>query len=380
MKIAAAVLREVAAPPPYTASRPLAVQEVNLDPPGAGELLVRIEAAGVCHSDLSVVDGNRPRPVPMVLGHEAAGVVEEVGAGVDDVAPGDHVVLTFVPACGLCSACAGGRPALCPRAAVANAEGRMLGGGRRLHGTSGDLHHHLGVSGFAERAVVARGSAVALPPGVPFDVAALFGCAVLTGVGAILNTAAVHPGESVVVFGLGGVGLAAVLGARLAGAYPVVAVDPVATKRELARELGADDAVAPADAEQAVFDRLDRGADHTIEAVGQTEVLTTAYRLTRPGGTTVAVGLAHPDARMTISPVSLVGEARRLVGSYLGEAVPQRDIPRLVALWRAGRLPVERLHTGTLPLSDVNEAMDALAGGAVIRQILDPRPTLDPRS
>lgn len=380
MRIAAAVLHEIGSPPPYAESRPLSVEEVVLDPPGAGELLVRIEAAGVCHSDLSVVDGNRPRPVPMVLGHEAAGVVEEVGAGVDDVTPGDHVVLTFVPACGRCSACAEGRPTLCARAALANTEGRMLGGGRRLHGTQGDLHHHLGVSGFAERAVVSRGSAVPVPTDIPFDVAALFGCAVLTGVGAILNTAAVRPGESVVVFGLGGVGLSAVLGACVAGAYPVVAVDPVATKRDLARALGADDAVAPADAEQAVLDRLGRGADHTVEAVGQAEVLATAYRLTRPGGTTVAVGLAHPEARVTIAPVSLVGEGRRLVGCYMGDAVPQRDIPRLITLLRAGRLPVDRLHSETLPLSEVNEAMDALAGGAVVRQILDPRATLEPRS
>lgn len=350
---------------------PLSVAEVDLDPPREGELLVRVEAAGVCHSDLSVRDGTRPRPTPMVLGHEAAGVVEEA-RGVADVEPGDHVVLSFVPSCGSCAECASGRPALCPRAAAANAAGTLLSGDRRLRRRGDELHHHLGVSAFAERAVVARGSAVVISRDVPFDTAALFGCAVLTGVGAVLNTAGVRPGESAAVFGLGGVGLSAVMGARLAGAAPLVAVDPVEAKRELALELGADAALAPDDAVEAIRDLTGGGARHVFEAVGSASVLEAAYLATGRGGTTVTMGLPHPDSLLAIQALSLVAEARTLVGSYMGSSVPQRDIPRLVALWRAGRLPVEKLRAETLPLDGINRALDALAGGGVVRQIVRP--------
>lgn len=372
MKVEAAVLHEVGRPRPYAASRPVVVEELSLDAPGPGELLVRIAAAGVCHSDLSVVDGNRPRPTPMVLGHEAAGVVEAVGPGVSDVAGGDHVVLTFVPACGVCAACGGGRPALCSRAAAANTEGRLLAGGRRLHRGSEAINHHLGVSAFAERAVVARGSAVVVPRDIPLQTAAVLGCAVLTGVGAVVHTAGVRPGESVAVFGLGGVGLSAILGAVVAGAHPIVAIDPVESKRRLAVALHADVAADPARADQAVRDLTGDGVDYAIEAVGHPGVLAAAYRATCRGGTTVAVGLAHPDAELRLAPTTLVAEGRRLVGSYLGDTAPQRDVPRLLALWRAGRLPLERLHSGVLPLGEVNAALDALAAGEVVRQLLQP--------
>jgi alcohol dehydrogenase len=372
MNVRAAVLEEVGRPAPYADSLPLSVSEVQLDGPGASELLVRVEAAGVCHSDLSVVDGNRPRPVPMVLGHEAAGVVEAVGPGVGDVREGDHVVLTFVPSCGTCAACASGRPMLCAAAAAASGEGRLLGGDRRFHRDGVELHHHLGVSAFAERTVVARGSAVVVADDVPLDVAALFGCAVLTGVGAVLNTAGVRPGDSAAVFGLGGVGLAAVMGAALAGAYPLVAVDPVAAKRGLALELGATHESAPETAVPLIRELTRGGADFAFEAVGVPAVLGDAYAATGRGGTTVAMGLPHPAAELTLPALSLVAEARTLVGSYLGSSVPQRDVPAYVELWRAGRLPVERLQAATVPLDGINEAMDALAGGEVVRQIVRP--------
>jgi alcohol dehydrogenase len=370
--VRAAVLQEIGAQPPYSASRPLQVLDLELDQPGPGELLVRIEAAGVCHSDLSVIDGSRPRPVPMVLGHEAAGVVEAVGAGVTDVREGAHVVLAFVPSCGSCGACASGQPALCGAAAAANAEGRLLGGGRRFRTGDRELHHHLGVSGFAERTVVSRGSAVVVDDDVPFETAALFGCATLTGAGAVLNTARVRAGESVAVFGLGGVGLAAVMAAAVAGARPLVAIDPVPAKRELARELGATHAFGPDEAVEAIRDVTRGGARHTFEAVGHPRVLQAAYAAGCRGGTTVAMGLPAPTLELTLSAVSLVADARTLMGSYMGSSVPQRDVPLFVDLWRSGRLPVERLHSGTLPLDDVNEAMDALAAGEVVRQILRP--------
>ncbi|HYR55877.1 MAG TPA: alcohol dehydrogenase catalytic domain-containing protein, partial [Myxococcaceae bacterium] len=239
MKTTAAVLRAVTDRRPYTESRPLSIEEVDLGAPRAGELLVRIAAAGVCHSDVSVVDGSRVRPLPMVLGHEASGVVEEVGAGVRDVQAGDHVVLTFVPSCGICAECSSGRPALCTPAAAANGKGALLHGPPLLRDREGKpVNHHLGVSGFARHAVVARESAVVVPKDVPLPVAALFGCAVLTGAGAVLNTASVRPGQSVAVFGLGGVGLAAVMGAAMASAHPIIAIDPVESKRKLSLELG----------------------------------------------------------------------------------------------------------------------------------------------
>jgi alcohol dehydrogenase len=372
----AAVLLADDRPRPFTESRPLEVLELDLAPPGPGELLIRVDAAGVCHSDLSVVDGNRPRPTPMVLGHEAAGEVLEVGAGVTDVAVGDHVVLVFVPRCGTCAACAAGTPALCPRAAAANTAGELLRGGRRFGDLDGrPINHHLGVSAFAEHAVVDRGSVVIVPDDIPPATAALFGCALLTGVGAVLSTAAVRPGEPVAVLGLGGVGLAAVMGAAVAGANPVVAVDPVASKRELALELGATHVVDPATeggSAEGIRALVPGGVAHAFEAVGSAAVLAEAWAATARGGTTVAIGLPHPSEELRISAAQLVGEARTLVGSYLGGAVPARDLPRMIELWRAGRLPVERLHSTSLPLDDVNLAMDELADGRTVRQVLLP--------
>jgi alcohol dehydrogenase len=361
----AAVLHEIGRGRPYAETRPLAVEELELAPPQAGELQIRVGAAGLCHSDLSVVDGTRPRPVPMVLGHEAAGVVEAVGPGVADVREGDHVVLSFVPSCGTCAECAGGEPILCSAAAAANGEGRLLGGGRRFSCDGEERHHHLGVSAFSERIVVARGSAVVVDPSVPLEIAALFGCAVVTGAGAVLNTARVGAGDSVAVFGLGGVGLAAVMGAALAGAHPVVAIDPVAPKRELALELGATTALHPDEVG-------DLRVRYAFEAAGSPAVLEAAYRATARGGTTVAIGLPHPSRELTLNALSLVAESRTLTGSYLGSSVPQRDVPRLIALWQAGRLPVERLRAGTLGLNGLNEALDALADGSVVRQIVVP--------
>jgi alcohol dehydrogenase len=365
VKTTAAVLVEMGRETPYEASMPLVVEELELAGPGEGEVLVEIAAAGLCHSDLSVVDGTRPRPVPMVLGHEAAGVVEAVGPEVTDVREGDHVVLSFVPSCGLCAECAGGEPVLCAAAAAANGEGRLLGGGRRFSVDGGAVHHHLGASAFSERIVVARPSAVVVDPSVPLEIAALFGCAVVTGAGAVLNTAHVRPGDSVAVFGLGGVGLAAVMGAALAGAHPLVAIDPVERKRDLALEVGATAAIHPDDAGAL-------GVRYAFEAVGHPAVLEAAYASTARGGTTVAIGLPHPSRELTLNALSLVAESRTLKGSYLGSAVPQRDIPLLVSLWQAGRLPVERLRGDTLGLEELNGALDALADGQVVRQIVVP--------
>jgi len=373
VSVTGAVLREMGRPGPYASSRPLELAELRLDPPGPGELRVRVRAAGLCHSDLSVVDGSRPRVMPMVLGHEAAGEVIEVGPEAGAFAPGDHVVLAFVPACGRCGPCRIGRPALCEPGAAANAAGSLLTGARRWHeeGSGEELHHHLGISAFAEEIVVSARSAVRVEPELPFEVAALFGCAVLTGVGAVINTAGVKLGESVAVFGLGGVGLAAVLGAVSAGANPVVAIDRVPEKLELARELGATSTLlADPSTVAEVREATDGGAHHAIETVGHEAVLAGAYAATRRGGSTVTVGLPHPERMLSIPAVSLVAEERTLRGSYLGSCVPERDIPRLVGLHRAGRLPVERLITHRLSLDELNEGMDRLARGEAVRQIV----------
>ena len=370
MKVRGAVLRELGRPAPYAQSRPLEIAELQLDPPGRGELLVRVRAAGLCHSDLSVIDGSRPRVMPMVLGHEAAGEVVEAGPGVSGLAAGDHVVLTFVPSCGGCASCLAGRAALCEPAAAANGAGTLLSGGRRWRDGAGDeLHHHLGVSAFAEHVVVSERSAVRVDPALPFDVAALFGCAVLTGVGAVLHSAQVAPGDSVAIFGLGGVGLAALLGARLAGAGAIVGVDVAPSKLDRARELGATQTVlAGPDAVAEVRDATGGGATHVIETAGSARVLADAYAATRRGGTTVTVGLPHPEQLLSIQAVGLVAEERTLRGSYLGSSVPARDIPRLVALHLAGRLPVERLLTHRIALDELNEGFDRLARGEAIRQ------------
>lgn len=366
------ILDQLGAERPYAVSEPVRVRSVTLGAPRAGELRVRVDAAGVCHSDLSVVNGSRPRPVPMALGHEATGIVEEIGDGVSDVAIGDRVVLVFVPSCGSCPPCVRGEPALCAAGAVANGAGGLLGGGSRISMDGKPVHHHLGVSAFSEQVVVDRSSAVVVPSDIPADIAAMFGCALLTGVGAVLNTAQVRPGESVVVFGLGGVGLAVLMGAVLSGASPVYAVDPVPAKRDLALELGATGCFAPDEAVAGLAAVLAEGVDVAFEAVGSEQVMASAFDVTRRGGRTVAVGLPHPERSLVLPAVRVVAEAKSLIGSYMGSAQPQRDIPRLISLWRSGRLPVERLRGGSYRLDEVAQAFDDLESGETLRQVIIP--------
>jgi len=372
MRVRAAVLKTVGLPPPYARSRPLEVAELDLAPPGRGEVLVRVRAAGLCHSDLSVIDGSRPRPVPMALGHEAAGAVEALADGVTDLAVGDHVVLVFVPSCGRCGPCAAGRPALCEPGARANGAGSLLSGERRLSYKAEPVNHHLGVSAFADHAVVARESCVKIDPDLPLDLAALFGCAVLTGVGAVINTAKVEPGASVAVVGLGGVGLSAVIGARLAGARQIVAVDLSDEKLAFARRLGATDAVnaASPDAVQTVRGLSGGGVAFAFDMAGALPALELAYAVTARGGTTVTAGLPHPDKRLALEPVTLVAEERTLKGSYIGSAAPSRDVPRLIGLFRAGVLPVDALLTHRLKLDEINEGFDRLREGVGVRQVV----------
>lgn len=363
--IRGAVLERIGAPRPYAASRPISIVDLDLGAPGPGEVLVRIEAAGVCHSDLSVVDGNRVRPVPMLLGHEAAGIVEALGDGVSDLAVGQRVVLVFMPRCGHCAACATQGLTPCEPGSAANNAGTLLGGGIRLVGDGHPVYHHLGVSGFATHAVVNRASAVPVPHDVPPEVAALLGCAVLTGGGAVLNVGDPRPGQSVAVVGLGGVGMAAVLTALTYPDVRVIGVDQLPEKLSAAEGLGAHETYTPERAADAGVK-----ADVVVEAVGHPAALETAVGLTAPGGRTVTVGLPRPDARISLSPLGFVAEGRSLIGSYLGSAVPRRDIPRFVALWQSGRLPVESLVSSRIRLDDINEAMDHLADGIAVRQLI----------
>jgi alcohol dehydrogenase len=366
MRIRGAVLEQIGLPRPYAQSRPLSVGELDLAPPGDTELLVRIEAAGLCHSDLSVVDGNRVRPVPMLLGHEAAGVVEATGTGISDVRIGQRVVMTFLPRCGRCPACATNGLTPCQPGSAANAEGTLMGGERRLSRDGEAIHHHLGVSGFATHAVVDRASVVLVPPDVPPVVASLLGCAVLTGGGAVINAGRPQAGQTVIVVGLGGVGVAAVLTALAHHEVRVIGVDRLPEKLARVRAMGVHEAYTPDEARESGLK-----AAVVIEAVGHARALETAVDLTAPGGRTVTVGLPPPDARISLSPLGLVAEGRSLIGSYLGSSVPSHDIPHFVGLWRAGRLPVESLVSATISLEEINDGMDQLADGHAVRQIIN---------
>ena len=372
MKVRAAVLNAMGATSPYAKSRPLTIEEVELRPPGPGEILVRMGAAGLCHSDLSVINGDRPRPTPMALGHEAAGVVEALGTGVDDLKKGDHVVLVFVPSCGHCNPCAEGRPALCEPGAAANTAGTLLSGERRIFKDGKPIHHHMGCSAFAEAAVVSRRSVVKITPDLPLDEAALFGCAVLTGVGAVVNTGQIRAGSSVAVVGLGGVGLASVLGAAASGARCLVAVDLSDEKHTLAMALGATHTFNAADPDvvNKVKEATRGGVDYAIEMAGSTRAFETAYRITRRGGTTITAGLPPPSATWAMPSTNLVAEERTIKGCYIGTCVPSRDLPRYIDLYQAGKLPVNKLMSGRMKLEQINEGFDLLHEGKAVRQVV----------
>ena len=378
MKITGAVLREMRAQRPYAQSRPIDVTSVELGEPGPHEVLIRMTAAGLCHSDLSVVDGNRPRPLPMLLGHEGAGVVEQVGADVTEFAPGDHVVTVFLPRCGQCANCATDGKLPCTPGTASNNAGvlpfdgeirRLSESGESIHPRAGQpgepINHHLGVSVFATHAIVNAASIVKVGSDVPPQIAAPLGCAVLTGGGAVLNAGKPAPGDDIMVVGLGGVGMAALLTALSVGTGEVIGVDANPEKLERARKLGASQVYTPAEVAEAGVK-----APVVIEAAGHPKAFETAYSATAVGGTTVTVGLPAPDALSQIHPLTLTAEARTVVGSYLGSAVPSRDIPQYEQMWREGKLPVEELVSGIVHLDDINAAMDTLADGKAVRQVI----------
>lgn len=367
MKVRGAVLREMGLERPFANSQPMTIEELELDEPGPGEILVRMSAAGVCHSDLSVVDGNRPRPLPMLLGHEGAGIVEKLGDGVDDLSVGDQVVTVFLPRCGECANCLTDGKLPCTPGSATNGAGTLPFDGHkvRLHDHTGaEVNHHLGASVFATHAVLNRASVVPVGSDVPAPIAAVLGCAVLTGGGAVLNAGAPGPEDEVMIVGLGGVGMAALITALSIDTAGVIGVDANPDKLVRAKELGAVEVFTPEELG-------DRKAPIVIECVGHPRAFETAFNSTAVGGTTVTVGLPSPEAQAHITPVTLTAEARTVIGSYLGSAVPSRDIPVYADLWREGKLPVEELISDTIGLDDLNSAFDALADGTVVRQIID---------
>lgn len=367
MKIKAAVLYEIGAARPYAQTQPVRIEEVDLAPPGPGEVLVKVAVAGVCHSDLSVVNGNRPRPTPMVLGHEASGVVEEVGEGVSRLSRGDHVVFVFMPSCGACDMCRAGRPSLCAKGFVCNGAGTLINGAKRLSKNGKPLFHQVGVSCFAEYAVADQSSLVKVEKDLPLEDAALFSCAVITGVGAVMNTASMPKGASAAIVGLGGTGLAALMGAKAAGASTIAGFDPLPEKRAKAQSLGAEAVYDPM--EEGTIERVG-GFDYVFECVGNVQAMEFSYAITKMGGTTVSSGLSHPDKTFSIQHVNLVAQEKTIKGSYLGSCVVERDIPHYIDLFQSGRLPVDQLISRRIGLDDLNEAFDRLADGSEVRQVI----------
>ncbi len=352
----------------YEYGAPLVIEELELDPPREGELLVRMAASGVCHSDLHTARGIHPTAVPTVLGHEGAGVVEEVGPGVTHVEPGDHVMLTWLPYCGRCRQCRRGRPNRCEE--VAWYDTTLADGTCRLH-KDGQRIHHYNTSSFAERSVVPAQTAIPVDPDLPLTELALMGCAVMTGVGAALNTAGVRPGDTAVVVGCGGVGLNVVQGCAIGGATTIVAVDIVQSKLELARELGATHAVDAGveDPIESVRDLTGGGADYAFEALGSPQTIELALQLTGRGGQAILVGMAPPDARIPVDALTLTVEERAVRGCWYGSCVPLRDFPILVDLYRSGRLRLDPLIT-RCSLEDVNEAFRQIEAGSTARSVI----------
>jgi len=354
---------------------PVEVLDVDLAPPGAGEVKVRIAAAGVCHSDLHIWRGDWPRTTPCVLGHEGSGIVVEVGAGVTHLREGDPVVLSWVAPCGECRYCLAGHEARCRLAAtVVGPLGVLNDGTSRLSRDGETVHHYLGVSSWAEYAVVPASGAIKVRTDAALDVAALVGCAVATGVGAVLNTAKVEQGATVVVIGCGGVGLSIVQGARLAGASRIVAVDLLAGKTDVALTMGATDAIVASsgDVVDAVFDLIPDGVDYAFDGIGHTTTTEQAIGMLGLGGAAVVVGLPASGRRASFEPLVLAEGDQRILGSNYGSVRPSRDIPWLVDQYVEGRLQLDELVSARRPLEDAADALAQLELGAVLRTLLVP--------
>lgn len=361
----------------YQAKEPLVLETVEVLPPGPGEVTVRMMAAGVCHSDLHVMKGDLAMKTPIILGHEGSGIVEEVGAGVTSLEPGDHVIPIWRMSCGRCEYCLGGRPALCDVGTAMRFTGLMPDGQTRFRNAAGEpILHYAGVSTFSQRSTMPEGAAVKIPKSVSFEHAAMIGCGVITGYGAVMNATRVPPGGTVAVIGCGGIGLNIVQTARLAGAAKIIAIDRIPAKLDYARTMGATHFINSAVHEPvaAVKDLTGGlGVDHAFEAIGLAEPIEQAYDMTRKGGTCVVVGIAPPEARARINVNQLVYAEKTLKGSIYGSTRPRIDLLRLIELHEQGRLDLDSLLTKTWPLSQINEAYAALERGEVARSLVLPQ-------
>src|SRR6266850_2792958 len=355
----------------YEQGKPLGVEDLELEPPRTDEVLVRMVASGVCHSCLHAADGSwKGVPVPIVLGDEGAGVVEEVGPGVDGLQRGDHVILSWAPTCGRCHYCVIGRPNLCERRQPGR--GVLPDGTTRLSLGGLPVYHYGHVATYASRTVVHESCAIKIDPAMPLDRAALIGCSVMTGVGAVINTAAVPPGASVAVFGVGGVGLNVIQGGAMVTAHPIIAVDLLASKLDLARAVGATHAIDASKEDPAAAIRAitGRGADFTFVAVGATRPITQAVDALAPGGTCVLIGVPETGATVPMDVRPLVTGERVIRGSSYGSARTREDLPRLVSLYQAGKLRIDEMITHRYALEDANEAFRALAAGELGRGVI----------
>jgi Zn-dependent alcohol dehydrogenase len=370
VKINAAVLERTGGP--------MTVTELDLAEPGPGEVLVRLHASGVCHSDQNAIDGTAETRCPAVLGHEGAGVVEAVGPGVTRVAPGDHVALSWAPSCGHCAECLRDLPQLCSTAWPAMGTGGLLDGTSRLSRDGDPVYHYSFISSFADACVLPERSCVRIPRDVPFDVAGLVGCAVTTGVGAVWRTAGVRPGERVAVIGCGGVGLSAILAAAAAGAGTILAVDVAPLKLAEAEGFGATGGVlakgSPEETAAAVVEASGGGVDYAIEATGRTDAMLTAFLSTRPRGAAVLIGIPREDAVLPLPALSIPRMERRVLGSLYGSSRPERDFVTILDLYRRGLLPLDRLISHRLPLHELDRGFELLRSGQALRVVLDLAP------
>lgn len=374
MKMKAAVMYEQGLPAPYEHSQPFKIEEVDLEEPGEGEVLVEVRAAGLCHSDLSTVAGQRKRTLPVVGGHEGAGIVREVGSGVHNLKEGDHVVMSVATGCGICSICLSGKPALCDHMSAARGKGMLPNGQRRLSINGEPIYHYSGVSSFAQYAVTVPNSLIKIDPSIPLEVAALYGCAVVTGAGAIFNSAQLRPGKSIAVFGLGGVGLNAVMAARISGASRIIGIDIVESKFELAKELGCTHTLKGNDPDlvEKIRDLTNGGVDAAFEISGAKSAISSAYAITRKGGDVFCVGVGASGQMYEYPHTLMVAEEKSIRGSFMGGGVGERDVPQYIRYYNEGRMPVDRLMSGTMGFEDLNLALDRLASGNVVRQVLLP--------
>lgn len=357
----------------FAPNEELRILDVDLDEPGPAEVRVRLAASGVCASDWHTLTGAIPSPTPTVLGHEGAGVVDKVGEGVRLVVPGDHVVLSWVPNCGHCFYCESGRPNLCSVAAPSLLAGTLVSGSRRLSYAGKPLNHYSFLSTFAESVVVDEACCVKIRSDVPLATASLVGCAVTTGFGAAVLRGGVRPGQTVVIFGAGGVGLSAVMGARVAGARRIIAVDPAESKRALALEVGATDVVDPTRTDAKVYVESltsGEGADLVIESAGRSELVSEAFDVCRRGGTIVCVGIPAADARVSLPGPALVRHEKIVTGSLYGSCRPRVDMPMILDLYAEGRLPLDRLVTKTYRLEEINDAFADMVAGKLARGVV----------